>query len=100
MADAADSKSAVRKGVRVRVPPSVLNTYRRFVPKEAHRGARARGRASPRARVPPSGASLIASRSVEKVAFAVLGARGFIGARAVARLRERALSVRAVARDP
>jgi nucleoside-diphosphate-sugar epimerase len=36
---------------------------------------------------------------VEKVAFAVLGARGFIGARAVARLRERALSVRAVARN-
>jgi hypothetical protein len=26
MVDAADSKSAVRKGVRVRVPPSVLNT--------------------------------------------------------------------------
>ncbi len=26
MADAADSKSAVRKGVRVRLPPSALNT--------------------------------------------------------------------------
>jgi nucleoside-diphosphate-sugar epimerase len=36
---------------------------------------------------------------VDKIAFAVLGARGFIGARAVARLRGRALSVRAVARD-
>jgi 2-alkyl-3-oxoalkanoate reductase len=36
---------------------------------------------------------------VEKVAFAVLGASGFIGARAVDRLRERALSVRPVARD-
>jgi nucleoside-diphosphate-sugar epimerase len=36
---------------------------------------------------------------VEKVAFAVLGARGFIGACTVSRLRRRALSVRAVARD-
>jgi nucleoside-diphosphate-sugar epimerase len=36
---------------------------------------------------------------VERVAFAVLGARGFIGARTVAWLRGRALSVRAVARD-
>jgi nucleoside-diphosphate-sugar epimerase len=44
-------------------------------------------------------ASLVASGLVEKVAFAVLGARGFIGARAVAGLRGRAFSVRAVARD-
>jgi nucleoside-diphosphate-sugar epimerase len=44
-------------------------------------------------------ASLIRSRSMEKVAFAILGARGFIGSRAVALLRGRALSVRAVARD-
>jgi nucleoside-diphosphate-sugar epimerase len=36
---------------------------------------------------------------VEKVAFAVLGARGFIGARTVDWLRGRTLSVRAVARD-
>ena len=36
---------------------------------------------------------------MEKVAFAVLGARGFIGARTVDQLRGRAHSVRAVARD-
>ncbi|MGD0525146.1 MAG: NAD(P)-dependent oxidoreductase [Polyangiaceae bacterium] len=36
---------------------------------------------------------------MERVAFAVLGARGFIGARTVAALRARSLSVRAVARD-
>src|SRR5690242_103799 len=38
MADAADSKSAVRKDVRVRVPPSVRSTLLRFPPSFAGGG--------------------------------------------------------------